>query len=81
MKKKTIKICDGFKVTWHGGFEEFDGITSVWDMFGWDIKNDETARELARDVVREVFCTGIAYLKDCDGYTVTVEAIPVGEKA
>lgn len=76
---ESFKICDGFKVVWFGGQRDFEDIGGVWDLFGWDVDNDEKALECARKVNRELFACGYCDIRNSNGTLIRVEVIPCKE--
>lgn len=77
---KTIKIADGNKVTHNEKTYIMTGNAQLWELFGWDIKHDQMAKNCADAIITRLICTGWADLSEFtgDGSTLTVEVIPVG---
>ena len=74
---KKIKLFDGIKVITSDEIVTVDGPLALWDLFGWDIKNDKNADECAMLVTRELLCFGrIDLTKMNGGKTLIVEIIP-----
>lgn len=80
MEKRTIKIADGNKVTHGDKVYIMEGFSQLWDLLGWDIKNDEQASECATEITRCLVAMGFVDLSpmSTDGKTLTVEVVPVG---
>ena len=75
-KTITIKMYEGVKLTCRDRTEFFEGPRDIWDAFGWDIDNDETAADCAREVTRCLIGLGYCDLKDNDGDTIHLEVVP-----
>lgn len=78
---ETIKVADGNKVTYKGKTYIMTGNAQLWDLLGWDIKNDPNAQACADVIVRELICFGYIDLSSLcsDGSRLEVEIIPVGK--
>lgn len=81
MAKKTIKLCDGFRVIHEDGVIETDDFRGIFtDIFGWDLENDKEAKAGYEMCIREVYCFGYVDLtKACNGHKLIIEAIPPTE--
>lgn len=79
MAKKSIKLWDGWKLSYDGKETICKTPPEVWEYFGWDIENDPDASECASIITREMYCFGYMDLSAlCPGHTLTAEVIPVG---
>lgn len=79
MKKRvTIKLCDGFTLNYDGEKTDYEHISDIFDVFGWDTENDPNAKECADIICREMFCFGFIDLSPmCNGkHICTITAIP-----
>lgn len=82
MAKKEIKLCDGFRVIHQNGVEVTEDFESIFtEMFGWDLVNNQLAKDCYEAILREVFCFGRCDLTQFtgNGETLIIEAIPVSE--
>lgn len=72
---KTIKLWDGWKVTYDGEETVCKSPPEVWELFKWDIDNDPNAKECADIITREIYCFGsIDISVMCPGHTLTIKA-------
>lgn len=79
---KRIKLMDGLKVITSDEIIELreGGFPALWDLFGWDIKNDKAADECSLAITRELVCFGRCDLTKMNkGKTLIIEVIPVKE--
>ena len=80
MKTKMFTIFDGVKVITGKETIVVSGPTDLWNLFGWDIKNDPNAKECASMITRELFCFGkIDLTAMYNGRKLMLEAIPAKE--
>lgn len=80
--KKTIKLCDGFKVIHSEGIIETQDFRGIFtDLFHWDLENDQLAKDCYDVIFREVFCFGRVDLTQFTDSkrTLIIEAIPPTE--
>ena len=74
---RTIKLWDGWRMTYDGEETICKTPPEVWEYLGWDIENDANASECASIITREVYCFGHMDLSQlCPGHTLTVDVIP-----
>lgn len=77
---KSIKLWDGWKITYDGEETICSNPPEVWEFFGWDIENDSNADECAKIITKEIYCFGHMDLsKLCPGHKLTIDVIPVKE--
>lgn len=76
MKKKSIELYKGVIVCHKGKVTNLDYICELWDLFGWDIKNNKDADECAKAITRQLFIYGYIDLKDNDGCPIHIEIAP-----
>ena len=79
--KKTIKLCDGFRVYHIHGVEEFKVFRDIFtEAFKWDLENDELAKKCYDAIFMRVFCEGRIDLTEFNhGKKLIIEAIPPTE--
>jgi len=77
MAIKKIKIYEGVRVNYDHEITELNYICELWDMFGWDIKNDPQAKECADMITRDLLLFHYVDLtKMANGKMLIVELIP-----
>lgn len=77
---KSIKIWDGIRVTTATESEVVKSPSDLWDLFGWDIKNDPAAKECSLAITRELFCFGRVDLTEMNnGKTLFLSVVPASE--
>lgn len=81
MATRHIKLYDGVRVNYDGEETTVKHINDLWEMFNWDIDNDESANNAALEVTRALIGMGYIDLTRAmpKGHTLTVEIIPVKE--
>lgn len=83
MEKKSyeIKIAGGVILNYDGMEEVLKGPADIWQVFKWDIVNDENAKQCADIIARELLCFGYIDLSAmCNGHTCTLTMIPPTEE-
>lgn len=74
---RKIKIYDGVKITYKGEVSRVDYISDIWDLFGWDIENDDNAKQCADAITRHLIGFGWCEIPDDNGRTISIDIIPV----
>lgn len=79
MAKRYIKLFEALEVNYDGEIIRVNSFPELWDMFHWDIKNDESANNAALEVTRMIVATGYIDMTAAmpEGHTLTVSVIPV----
>lgn len=56
---KSIKLYEHVYLIIDNECEEVNGMHGLWEALGWDIDNDDNAKECSSIITRELVCFGI----------------------
>lgn len=72
---KEIKLYDGVKVQYKGKTEIYESPLELRQSFGWDIDNDQLAKDCAREITRHLLMFGYCKIDDDNGREIYIEFI------
>ena len=77
-KSISIKVYDGVNIITENETIFCEHIPDIWETFGWDIVNDENAKECSLLITRELIGCGFCDLSAMyGGKRLLLEVVPV----